>query len=237
MKEKKSPDLTVLHRCPLFSGITAGQISEILSCLQCAKRDFPKGTVLYTQGEDISSAGILLTGKLMLFKEDYLGNRMLVSELSPGDLFGESAACLPGVGLPVSIQAASDSSVLFLNYHKILTMCDNACSFHTALIRNMISVMARKNIALNEKLEHLSKRTTREKLLSYLSGQQVLSQAGRTASSGSVSPKQEYFQIPLNRQELADYLCTDRSALSRELGRMRDEGILEFHKNRFRLYL
>ena len=237
MKEKKSPDLAILNRCPLFSGIAAGQISEILACLQSTEREFPKGAFLYTQGEDIASVGILLRGNLMLFKEDYLGNRMLVSELSPGDLFGESAACLPGAGLPVSIQAASDSSVLFLNYHKILTMCDSACAFHTALIRNMLSVMARKNIALNEKLEHLSKRTTREKLLSYLSGQQALSQTGQTASSGIASTKQDYFQIPLNRQQLADYLCTDRSALSRELGRMRDEGILDFHKNRFRLYL
>ena len=164
----------------------------------------------------------MLSGEIHLVKEDFWGNRSLVSRVGPGGLVGEVYACLPYQRLTVGVQAAADSCMLFLQAERIFSPCQSACGFHQRLIRNLAAVLAGKNRMLMEKMEHLTQRTTREKLLSYLSAE---SQRQGRAN----------FTIPFNRQQLADYLSVERSALSAELGRLRDEGVLTFHKSEFTL--
>lgn len=159
---------------------------------------------------------------MTIFKEDCWGNRSILSQAVPGQLFGEVYACIPDETAQVNVTAAEDTLVLFLDVQRLLHTCTPPCPFHTRLIQNLLSVIAHRTLELTRKLEHLSKRTIREKLLSYLSEQ----------SRQAASPA---FSIPFSRQQLADYLLTDRSAMSHELCKMREEGILTFHKNQFEL--
>ena len=142
--------------------------------------------------------------------------------LGAGEVFGESYACLPEEAIPIRAVAAEPAEVLLLEVRRVLTTCPSACAFHARLIRNLLEVLAVKNLTMNEKLIHLTQRTTRDKLLSYLSA----------CSARAGEPE---FEIPYNRQQLADYLSVDRSAMSAELSRLRAQGILVCKKNRFRL--
>ena len=186
------------------------------------QRPIRKAKLCSGGGERIENVAMLLEGSVHIQKEDYWGNLSILSEISAGEMFGEVYACLGSDEILNDAVAVKQSRVLFLNMKRILTMCPSACQFHGRLIRNLLSVLAVKNKVLTQKLEHMSKRTTREKLLSYLSEQ----------SQRAGSPE---FDIPFNRQQMADYLSVDRSAMSAELGRMRDEGLLAFERNHFRL--
>ena len=157
-------------------------------------------------------------------KEDVWGNAMILGEARPGDLFGEVYACAGVEHLEVSVMAKTDTKVLFLDIQKVLTVCSNGCEFHTQIIRNLLSSIATRTLAMTRKVEHMSQKSLRDKVLSYLSSEAV--------KAGS-----NEFKISFNRQQLAEYLSVDRSALSSELGKMRDEGILEFWKNEFKLKL
>ena len=127
---------------------------------------------------------------------------------------------MEGVTLGVSVVAAEASAVMFMNVRRVLTTCGSACEFHSRLVRNLLSVLAEKNLRFNDKLTHMTQRTTRQKLLSYLSAESLRQGASE-------------FDIPFDRQQLADYLSVDRSAMSNELCRMRDEGLLGFRRNHF----
>ena len=211
-----------LQTTQLFQGVTEEEIGGMLDCLGSFRRRYPRGAFLHRRGELLPSVGIVLTGQVHILEEDFWGNRTILGEVSPGQLFGESYACLPGETLSADVWAAEDTAVLYLKMDRILRPCSNACAFHARLMENLLAVLAKKNRMLTRKMEHLSRRTIREKVLSYLSDQ------SQTAGSAE-------FRIPFDRQQLADYLSVDRSALSAELGKLRREGILEFHKNRFRL--
>lgn len=212
--------LSVLKRSRLFAGITESEITAMLQCLSAAVRIYDKGDCVLRRGETVSSVAMLLEGSIHIQKEDYWGNLSILSEIAPGEIFGEVYACLGNEEMLNSAVAVQTSRVLFLDMKRVITMCPSACRFHGRLIRNLLSVMAWKNRMLTGKLEHMARRTMREKLLSYLSEQSL--------KAGSPS-----FYIPFNRQQLADYLSVDRSAMSKELGKMRDEGILAFEKNHF----
>jgi len=144
--------------------------------------------------------------------------------MGEGDLFAEAYACAGNRPMNVSVYAASGGEALMLDCRRIVTTCPTSCAFHARLIQNLLSVVARKNIQLSGKMEHLSRRTTREKLLSYLSE--------RSEQAGSLT-----FEIPFNRQELSDFLCVERSAMSAELSRMKRDGLLSYQKNRFTLHM
>ena len=131
----------------------------------------------------------------------------------PGQLFAESFACMRGSVLNVSVVTDAPSVVLYLNVRQLLTTCSSACEFHNRVIMNLLSDLADKNLSFNEKLTHMAQRTTREKLLSYLSAE-------------SIRQDSQVFDIAYNRQQLADYLSVDRSAMSNELCKLRDEGII-----------
>ncbi|MGI5985380.1 MAG: Crp/Fnr family transcriptional regulator [Clostridiales bacterium] len=214
--------MEILETADLFSGIDPKDLKPLLSCLSGKFVHYEKGQIILMSGETTNSFGIVLSGQVQVIQEDYYGNRSILANLDPGNLFGESLACAEIKALPVSILASADSDILLIDCRRLSSPCANACDFHSKLIRNMMNIIAKKNISLTQKIEFISKRTTREKLLAYLSAE-----AKRAKSSR--------FYIPFNRQELADYLSVDRSAMSAELCRLRDEGILKFNKNQFEL--
>jgi len=206
---------------PLFHGICEEDLPGLLSCLGARSRAFQKGELLLHRGERITQLGLLRAGTVHIIREDFWGNRSIVGLAGPGDIFAESYA-LTGAPLEVSVLANSDGEVMFLEADRVISGCQQVCSFHSRLSRNLLSLIAKKNLNLTEKMRHMARKTTRQKLMSYLSAQAL--RAGEPE-----------FDIPLDRQQLADYLAVERSAMSATLGRLRDEGTLEFHKNHFRL--
>lgn len=205
---------------PLFQGVCETEFEQMISCLDGKYRRFQKNALILAEGQAAAGLGIVLEGCVQVVDEDVFGNRNIVEQLEPGGLYGAAFACAGIPVSPVSIVAAKDSLILTLDIRKVLTVCPNSCPFHQRLVQNMVRILAKKNVILSEKISHISKRTTREKLLSYLS-----EESKRAGSS--------HFRIPFNRQEMADYLCVERSAMSAELGRLRREGVIDFQKNEF----
>ena len=199
---------------PLFRDIAPADLASLLDCLDAGERAYEKGAWLLRRGERTDRLGLVLSGTVHILREDFWGNRSIVGLAGPGEIFAESYA-LAGEPLEVSVLAASDARVLFLRVETALTGCGQ-------LTRNLTALLAEKNLTLTRKMRHMARRTTREKLLSYLSAQALR----------SGGPE---FDIPMDRQQLADYLAVDRSAMSAALGKLRDEGVLEFRKNHFRL--
>jgi len=214
--------LEILKSVDLFSGIKEPDILPLLSCLSAKLSHFGKNELVFMCGDHTSSFGIVLSGQVQIYQEDYYGNKNILSSLGPGNLFGESFACAGVKMLPVSVLAVTESDLLFIDCFRLTAPCAKACDFHSRIIQNMLQIISMKNIALTKKIEFTSKRTTREKLLAYLAVE-----AKNAANT--------VFFIPFNRQELADYLSVDRSAMSAELGKLRDDGILKFNKNKFEL--
>lgn len=210
-----------VKRSPLFAGVDERQLESLLVCLKAVKRQYRKDEFVFAAGDKATSVGIVLSGGVRVLQEDFWGHRTILAHIEPGGLFGEAFSCAGKDVLPVSVAASDPCEILLIDYRRIVTTCSSTCAFHTRLVMNMMRILAEKNILLTQKIEHLSKRTTREKLLSFLSAQAIFS--GTTVD------------IPFNRQELADYLCVDRSALSRELGAMQAEGLIKYDKNSFEL--
>ena len=217
-------NLSILKNTQIFSGIDENEISSLLVCLQAKKETYKKGSYILRAGDSIAEIGVLLNGNLLVIQEDFWGNCNLLLKITVGQLFAESYACSLGAYINFSVTAEENSEVLWLNTKRIFTTCSSACSHHSLIIRNLLSDVAGKNLRYNEKLTHMSQRTTRAKLLSYLS---------------AVAQKQckSEFDIPFTRQQLADYLSVERSAMSAELCKLRDSGILNFEKNHFILHI
>ena len=213
--------IKVLKRTQIFAGVVDDEITSILSCLGARLKTYKKGEYVFRQGEHISDITVLLDGNLHIRNDDYWGNRSILGDISAGEMFGESYACDSGAMLN-DVVAVEDSVVIFFDVMRVLTTCSSGCSFHTRIVQNLFFAISEKNRKLVQKLGHMSKRTTREKLISYLSEQ------AKKQNSG-------VFTIPFNRQQLADFLSVDRSAMSNELCKMRDEGLIEFEKNQFKL--
>jgi CRP-like cAMP-binding protein len=207
--------------CPLFAGISERDLTALLGCLGAREQTFSKGEYVLLAGDETRQFGLVVTGSVIMTREDVWGNRSVVGMASAGSTFAESFACATQP-LLVNVVAQTDCTVLSLDAGRLLKTCHSACTFHTQLIENLVSDVAEKNVTLNEKLGHLAQRTTREKVLSYLDEQSRLAGSSR-------------FEIPLDRQQLADYLSVNRSALSAELSRMREEGIVTYHRNWFEL--
>lgn len=212
--------LSTIGRSPLFKGILGDEITAMLTCLNAQTRSFSKGSYVFRIGETTTTMGMVLEGSIRLEKEDYWGNRSILASIGPGQLFAEVYACEPELPFDINVIAAQDSLVLLMDVRRVTTLCTSACEFHTRLVRNLLASVAKRAYTLTRKIEHTSKRSTRDKLLSYLSDQ-------------ADSAKSNSFAIPFNRQELADYLSVDRSAMSAELSKMKKEGIIDFERNRF----
>ena len=210
----------ITEKCPLFSGVELNQIKILLNCLDAKQHKYGKDEFIFQADEPALHVGIVLSGSANVIQEDFWGNRTILTHVEPGELFGEAFSCAGTEKLPVSVIAAEASEIMLIDYRKIVTVCSSACAFHSRLIFNILQTLANKNITLTRKIEHVSQRTTRKKLLSFLSEQ-------------AMKAKNNKIIIPYNRQELADFLCVERSALSRELALMKKDGLLDYEKNRF----
>lgn len=209
-------------RSPLFAGIAPGDMEGMLGCIGYHVRDFQKGEIISFEEENINHVGVVLEGAVDMVKEDLWGNRTMLVRSYPEDIFGETFACGEESLSVVSFHAAEPCRVLFLSFCRVMHTCTHACQFHQTLIENMVRLIARKNRELMRKVEVVSKKTLREKILAYLSIQAQTQGAKR-------------FEVPLGRVEWAEYLCADRSALTRELAKMKDEGLIDYHRNSFEI--
>jgi CRP-like cAMP-binding protein len=176
------------------------------------------------ENDEISAMGIVISGAVHLVRDDFWGNRTIIARIAAGEIFAESFACGKTGRLPLSAIAVEKTEALFIHAQKISALCASACPFHTRILNNMIQELAGKNVTLINKIEHITQHSTREKLISYLSAEAKV--------SGNSS-----FDIPFNREELAEFLSVDRSAMSSELGRMKTDGLLTFRKNHFTLLM
>ena len=213
---------TIMKQCPLFDGIEMEDLSAMLGCIGGKQMHVQKGQYICHEGDPATYLGMVLTGAVRLEREDYYGNRSIVAHMGPPQLFGEAYACAHVSAMPISAVADTESRVLLMDCRRITTTCSSACSFHSRIIFNLLGLVAANNLVFDQKIQITSQRTTREKLMAYLLHQAKL--------HGS-----DTFTIPYDRQALADYLEVDRSAMSNELGKMRDDGLIEFEKNRFTL--
>ncbi|GFI62551.1 hypothetical protein IMSAG049_01735 [Clostridiales bacterium] len=215
-------NLSILKNCPLFDGIPSYSITPMMGCLRAREQFFGKNEFIYQHGDEINEIGIVLSGKIQIIKEDIWGNTAILAELGEGMLFGE-AFVLGGLSkISLSVIACEKTNVLFLDKDRCITPCHAACGFHFDIVHNIIKILAEKNIFLTNRLEHLAKRSLKDKIMSYLSFE-----ANNAGSSD--------FEVAMNRQQMADYLASDRSALSAALSKLQDEGIIEFSKNKFTL--
>lgn len=212
----------ILRKCPLFDQIGDENLDEMLGCLGAKKCSYKKGDTVLAEGDKAKYLGIVLKGSVQLVRVDYYGNRSILTSIEPPQLFGEAFACAGLDSVPVDVVAAEDTDILLTDAMHIARPCENACAFHRQMTLNLLQIVARKNLVLHRKIEITSKRSTREKLMTYL-----LLQAKKAGSST--------FTIPYDRQELADYLGVERSGLSTEIGKLRNEKVLECRRSTFTL--
>ena len=198
--------LSVIRSSTLFSGISEQELTAMLACLGTKASRFPKDALLLRAGDTAESIGLVLSGSVLVEQEDVWGNRNILSKSGPGQTFAAAYACAPGSVLNVSVSAETPVIAMFLNVKRVLNICPSACEHHSRIIRNLLGVLAEKNLHLEGKLTHTGQRTTRAKLLSYFSAE-------------SQRRDSYEFDIPFSRQQLADYLGVERSGLSMELGK------------------
>ena len=214
--------LPVLQKCPLFQGVDPSELPVLLECLGAKTLTAEKRQTVLREGEPARFLGVVLEGGVQILQEDYFGIRSILGMAGPGELFGESFACAGAESLPVSVVAARDSVLLLVDSRRVLSPCEKACGFHRSILSNLMQVMARKNLAFHQKIQITSRRTTREKLLAYLTQQSQLR-------------GQRRFTIPFRRQELADFLHVDRSGLSVEISKLKAEGMIDCYRSTFEL--
>lgn len=214
--------LKILRSCPLFEHIEEDKLFIMLRCLGAKVVSFDKKQTIFEEGIPAKSLGIILSGSAQIIQIDYYGNRNIISKISEGEVFGEAFACAEVSSLPITVIANEPCEVMLIDCGHILHTCENNCIFHQDLIFNLMKDLATKTITFHQKIEITSKRTTRDKLLTYL-------------MSESKKANRSDFDIPFDRQELADYLEVDRSGLSAEISKLRKEGVLESEKKHFTL--
>lgn len=213
----------VIASSQLFRDIPADQLPAILQCLQASQRSFTKNQVIFWAGQTVTQVALVLEGEVQLWQEDILGNRSIHNRFLPGEIFGEVYACNDQSLIPVSAVAVRPAEALFIDQQRLLGKGGCAGPYHRQLLENLLFITSQRALELSRKMSFLSRRTLREKLLGYLTTQARLAENCR-------------FTIPFSRQELADYLSVDRSALSKELSRMKEEGLLDYHRSDFHLF-
>ncbi len=212
--------IEILKKCALFDGVSEADMETLLACLNVSVATYQKGEAIFSEGDRIRSFGIVLSGAVGLVQNDYRGNRSILESVCAANIFGACFAFAEDEPLSVDVEAFEPAEVMFVDARRITRSCKNACSFHGQVIVNLLKLIAEKNLVFHRKLLITAQRTTREKLMAYL-----FSEAKKYGS--------QTFEIPYDRQELADYLEVERSGLSAEIGKLRREGVLEAEKNRF----
>lgn len=215
-------DINEIKDLDLFYGIKEQDLGAMMACIGGRVKTYKKGSFISLEADEVKWVHIVLSGTVHMVKEDYWGNETLLAVINENQLFGETFAGSKDPVSSVAFFSARDTRVLSIPFHRIMHTCTTACVFHHRVVENMVSLIADKNKALMEKLEIISQKTLRKKILSYLSFQ-------------SRKHDSDKFTIPLGRIELANYLCVDRSALTRELTAMKEEGLIDYSKNTFKL--
>ena len=213
-------DIHLLAGTMLFQGIREHEIEAMLTCFSAEERTYGKDAYIYRAGDVTGRLGVVMEGAVNIIKDDVWGNRKIIENIGGGQIFGETYACLKGEPLMVDVQASERSRILFMDENRILTTCSSSCDFHNRLIRSLMYVLAGKNLMLTKKMDIITPKSLRERVMVYLS-QESVKQGCRTVT------------VPFNRQQMADYLSVDRSALSAELSRMQRDGVISYEKNRF----
>lgn len=208
----------------LFAGISTDELSGLLSCLEVKTKQYEKKDIILLMEDKVDNIGLVIEGAVLIIKENVTGNQSIIDRIGQYELFGEAFVCAGIEKSPVTVIAAERCEIMWMHFRRIISTCPKACEAHSKLVENMMKLLALKILHINQKIEITSKKSIRDKLMTYL-----LLQADKAKSFD--------FTIPLNRSELADYLYADRSALSRELCKMRDEGLIEFKKNHFHMII
>lgn len=214
--------LNVLKNCPLFFNVSEENMIILLNCLGAKINCYDKKFTVFSEGDIAKYIGIILSGSVQIQQIDYYGNRTILDNITKGQIFAEEFACSGAIPLPVSAIATEHTEIMFVDCDHILHTCKNTCAFHQQLIFNLIKGLANKTVSFHQKIGITSKRSTRDKLMSYLLIE-------------SKKAKSNAFDIPFDRQELADYLEVERSGLSAEISKLRNEGIIESNKNHFKI--
>lgn len=215
--------IEILKKCPLFLDIGEEDLLRMLDCMGATVDTYDKKYTIIAEGNPAKYIGIVLSGSAQIVQVDYFGNRSILSNVGPSEVFAEAFACAEVQSIPVTVVANEPSEIMIIDSGHILHICSNNCSFHRQLIFNLMKDLATKTILFHQKIEITSKRTTREKLMAYLAFQ--AKKAGRSS-----------FEIPFDRQELADYLEVDRSGLSTEISKLKNEGVLDSRRKHFELF-
>ena len=213
---------TYFKNSPFFKGLSDREILSILQCVNATTISRKRDSYIFRAGDSTEVMGLVVSGGVLIIQEDLWGHRNILSKCHAGDFFGEPYAASPGAVLNISVVADEDCEIILLHVQRLLTSCPTACEHHQKLIRNLVSVLANKILILNDKITHVGKRSTRDKLLSYLSAESI--------RQSSLS-----FDIPFDRQQLADYLCIDRAAMSTEISKLQKEGVIKTNRKHFEL--
>mgnify|MGYP000876851716 FL=1 len=206
-----------VKECTIFKNFSIDEIIEIFSVISFYEKDYKKNDIILAENTKVEYFGIITNGKIALSNFDYFGNRNILNVFEKGDSFAEALVSLE-IQIPHEVISLTDSSIVWIEYKSL-----SKSQYYQKILNNFLTIISTKNLILNKKLHILSKRTTREKILEYLSNQKKLLSLDSN------------FEINLNRNEMADYLALDRSNLSRELGKLKKEGIIDFKKNKFKL--
>ena len=215
-------DFDVISKTALFRGCSLSEVEQMLECLKYATRTYQKDETIYSRGRVVTEIGIVLSGRVQIESDDIWGNRSVLNIVGQGGIFAEAYACAPNEPLMVNVVASDNCEILFLNMAKVFGVDENMCPYHNKFIQNLVVVCAKKNLELSHRIFHTSSKTIRGRLASYFSQQVSLQGSDRIT-------------IPFDRQQLADYLGVDRSALSKELGKMKKDGLLNYRKNQFEI--
>lgn len=214
--------LEPITRCALFKGIGTEELLGVLQCMNLNINEYKKGDYLTIAGDEFSQIGVILNGTVALTKETVSGNRVIIGILEAGEMFGEMAAYSDNKSWPMTVIAQSNCTIMFFAQNKIVGCCERVCTSHKKLIMNMLKVVSNRAIMLNKKVEYLSIKSLRGKISTYL-----LEESNKAGN--------KTFQLNLNRNELADFINVSRPSLSRELCKMRDEGIIDFHSTAIKI--
>lgn len=221
-KHNMNPIIQILSQTGMFSGICAPDIERLMSCMDTRIVTYPRESVIIGEGHTVREFGILLQGAGRSFRTDTCGRTIAITLLKPGSEIGVILAASRNHKSPVSVELTKGSSILFISYERLMESCVQNCRCHKLLVRNFTGIVAAKGLVLHERMDCLLKPTVREKVMTYL-------------SRISAQKNSRTFSIPLDRSAMAEYLNTDRSALSRELSKMEDEGLIDYYKNTFSL--
>lgn len=211
-----------LTKVPLFANISEGELNGMLNCFRARVKAYEKEGLIANEGEDYTGIGVILSGSVIVSKVNEQGERVVLSKFTPGQMFGEMIAFSKKDKWPATVTALEKTEIISVDPSLIINTCGRMCDSHRQLIMNMLELISNKALNLNTKVEYLSKKSMRGKLAKYLLEQKQ----GKTAVN---------FDVDMNRNELADFLNVSRPSMSRELGRMKEDGLIDFHRQTFRI--